>query len=342
MAQIEQRESGYWQARIRRRGYPAVSQTFELEKDAKAWARAIEREMDLGSYVPVSRAQRITFKELASRFEIEFAPQHYRGNAWRHKLAALRSRLGPLFLVAITPQVVSDYRDARLQDPDPRYRKDPGAAPRISPATVKSELDLLAKLLDVAAKEFAIPLPAGNPVAGVRKPKSSKPRDRRLTADEWATLERECLASRNLLLWPAVQLSIETAMRQGELLGLAWRHVDKRRRYVKLENTKNGEARAVPLTSTALKVLEGLPRDLKGRVIPTDRMTLYKAFERACQRAGIEDYTWHDLRHEALSRLAERGDLSVLELAAVSGHKTLQMLKRYTHLQAEKLAHKLG
>ena len=71
-------------------------------------------------------------------------------------------------------------------------------------------------------------------------------------------------------------------------------------------------------------------------------MTLYKAFERACQRAEIRALTFHDLRHEALSRLAERGDFSVLELAAVSGHKSLQVLKRYTHLQAEKLAAKLA
>jgi len=69
---------------------------------------------------------------------------------------------------------------------------------------------------------------------------------------------------------------------------------------------------------------------------------LYKAFERACHRAQINDLTFHDLRHEALSRLAERGDFSVLELAAVSGHKSLQVLKRYTHLQAEKLARKLA
>ena len=71
-------------------------------------------------------------------------------------------------------------------------------------------------------------------------------------------------------------------------------------------------------------------------------MTLHHAFNAACIRAELENYTWHDLRHEALSRLAERGDFSVLELAAVSGHKTLQMLKRYTHFQAERLAVKLG
>jgi integrase len=105
---------------------------------------------------------------------------------------------------------------------------------------------------------------------------------------------------------------------------------------------KTGEPRAVPLSSAALAALEELPTAIAGPLIPLGRMTLYKAFERACQRAGIQGYCWHLLRHEALSRLAERGDFSVLELAAVSGHKTLQMLKRYTHLQAENLAKKLG
>ena len=89
-------------------------------------------------------------------------------------------------------------------------------------------------------------------------------------------------------------------------------------------------------------MLEALPHSINGIVFPVERMTLYHAFAAACKRAKLDDFTWHDLRHEALSRLAERGDFSVLELAAVSGHKTLQMLKRYTHLQATKLAEKMG
>ena len=70
-------------------------------------------------------------------------------------------------------------------------------------------------------------------------------------------------------------------------------------------------------------------------------MTLYHAFVAARNRAGIDNYTFHDLRHEALSRLAERGDLIVLELASISGHRSLQMLQKYTHLQAAHLAKKL-
>ena len=228
--------------------------------------------------------------------------------------------------------------------PDPRF-KDPETAPRLSSATVKSEIDLLSKVLDVAQKEFGITLPNGNPVAGVRKPKGSKARERRLTPGEWTALETECRKSKNTWLLPAVLLSVETAMRQGELLSLDWKNIDTTRSLALLldpDKIKTAEPRAVPLSRAAMHVLDGLPKSISGRVFPLTRMTLYKAFERACERAGIIDYTWHDLRHEALSRLAERGDLSVLEMAAVSGHKTLQMLKRYTHLQAENLAKKLG
>lgn len=302
--------------------------------------------MDKGAFVALGKAERTTFKDLAKDFEIDFAPHHYRGKAWKHKLAHLVAKLGSYSLVAITPQTVAKYRDDRLKEPDSRYKNDLAAAPRISGATVKTEIDLLSKVLDVAQKEFGIALPAGNPVASIRKPKGGKSRDRRLTAEEWQKLEAECKASGNSWLAPAVTLAVETAMRQGELLQLEWKHVDKKRKLALLldpDKIKTEEPRAVPLSSKALATLESLPRSLKQRrVIPIDRMTLYKAFGRACQRAEITNYTWHDLRHEALSRLAERGDFSVLELAAVSGHKTLQMLKRYTHLQAENLAKKLG
>jgi len=345
MATFRQRDSGYWQAIIRRKGQPDQSKTFRLRDDAERWARSVETEMDKGAFVSGATAEKTTFADLAKDFEKDFAPHHYRGKAWKFKLAALRARLDSYGLVAITPPVVAKYRDDRLRDSDLRYKKDLTKAPRVSPATVKSEIDLLSKILDVAQKEFGIALPAGNPVLGVRKPKTSKARDRRLNAEEWSRLIEECQKSQNPWLSPALTLAVETAMRQGELLSLEWQNIDKKRRLALLldpDKIKTEEPRAVPLSSAALAALENLPKSITGRVIATDRMTLYKAFGRACERAGIENYTWHDLRHEALSRLAERGDFSVLELAAVSGHKTLQMLKRYTHLQAENLAKKLG
>lgn len=342
MATFEKRASGWWQAKIRRKGHPFTSKTFPTKSAAEAWARSVEADMDRGAYRSAVEAESTTFNEIADRYEKEFAPHHYRGKAWRHKLAHLRAGFGDYFIAALTPARVAEYRDARLAAADPRY-KDPATAPRLSPATVKTELDLLSKVLDVASKEFSIPLPAGNPVAAIRKPASSKARDRRLTPEEWARLMDECDKSGNAWLKPAVLLSVETGMRQGELLAANWKDVHITRRHIMLHDTKNGESRAALLTSAAVAILESLPRSLKGgRVIPQDRMTLYCAFKRAAERAGISDYRWHDLRREAISRLSERGDLSLIELATFSGHKTLQMLKPYSAPHIEKLARKIG
>ncbi len=99
----------------------------------------------------------------------------------------------------------------------------------------------------------------------------------------------------------------------------------------------------MPLSSRAIQILESLPRAIRDdRVFPVSQGLVVQAWGHAVKRAGIEDLHFHDLRHEALSRLAEKGCFSVLELATISGHKTLQMLKRYTHLRAEDLARKLG
>lgn len=342
MATIRQVASGLWQAIVRRKGYPAQSKTFERKSDAALWASTLESEIGRGVFISRSRAESTTVDELIQTYINEYAPHHYRGQAWRYKLAAVSRGLGSYSLAALTPQIVGAYRDARLQEPDPRY-KDPKTAPRLSGATVKTEIDILSKVMDWAMKEQGFILPAGNPVAYVRKPANGKARDRRLNAIEWGRLVKECGASGNRWLLPAVELSVETAMRQGELLRLTWDDVDFDRRIAMLHETKNGDCRAAPLSTRALLLLDQLPRlNDDGRVIPLARMTLYGSFGRAVERAGIKDYTWHDLRHESLSRLAERGDLSVLELSAVSGHKTLQMLKRYTHLQTESLARKLG
>lgn len=205
---------------------------------------------------------------------------------------------------------------------------------------------MLSKILDFAQKECNIALPRGNPVANVRKPKDGQARERRLSATEMAALEKEIAKSRNKYLKPAFQFAIATAMRQNEMLTLEWSMYDKKRRLIMLldpSKIKNSEPRPVPLSSAAIAVLEALPRPIGGGLVfPVNRQALYHAFIAACERAKISDLTWHDLRHEALSRLAERGDLNLLELASISGHKTLQMLKRYTHIQAESLAKKLG
>lgn len=211
----------------------------------------------------------------------------------------------------------------------------------VGESTVRKEIFILSKIFGFAETEQGITLPRGNPVEKIRKPSEARGRDRRLSANEWPELEEQFKKSRSTYLWPAVQLAVETAMRQGELLALRWENIDQVRKIAFLPETKNGDARAVPLSPRAIETLKKLPRAISGAVLPVERLTIYHAFIAACKRAKISNYTFHDLRHEALSRLAERGDFSVLELAAISCHKTLQMLKRYTHLQAENLAKKL-
>lgn len=333
MATIRKRGEFQWEAQVRRKGYPPQSKTFNTRSDADLWAATTESEMGRGVFIDRSDAERNTITEIIDRFTSEFAPHHYKPRedgkeAWRFQCEHLKNALGKFSLAALDQKLVAQYRDKRLSV--------------VGDSTVRKELFMLSKILKFAEIECAIPLPRGNPVEKIRKPSESKSRDRLLNDEEWKSLEEECRKSRNTYLWPAVQLAAETGMRQGELLGLNWKAVDRKRSIAFLKDTKNGEARAVPLSPIALAVLDELPVSIRGKVIPVERMTLFHVFQAACRRAGIEDFTWHDLRHLALTRLAERGDMTVLELAAVSGHKTLQMLKRYTHLQAEKLAQKLA
>jgi integrase len=141
---------------------------------------------------------------------------------------------------------------------------------------------------------------------------------------------------------PIVQLALETAMRQGELIRLHWEHIDLNRRTAHLPDTKNGEARTVPLSTTAVRVLRTLPRGLHGPVfLGLTTEAVKRAYIRAVRRAGIENLRFHDLRHEATTRLFEKG-LNIMEVASITGHKDLRMLRRYTHLKAEDLARKLG
>lgn len=334
MATIRKKGNFQYHVQIRKKGFPTVTKTFETKTEAEDWVAVKESEMVRGLYVDSSEAERTTLGDLIDRFTKEFAPLHYRERedkkeSWRFQCAHLKRELGKYSLAGVDQKIVKKYRDDRKKI--------------VSGSTVRKELYMLSKLFGYAEKEEEIALPRGNPVLKIRMPADGKPRDRRLTADEWIKLASECRASRNIYLWSAVEFAIESSTRQGELLFVKWKNVDLVKGTAFLEKTKNGPARTVPLSPRAIAILKGLPRSISGDVIPVQRMTLYHVFKAAVKRAGIEDFTFHDLRHEGLSRLAERGDFSLLEMAAVSGHKTLQVLKKhYVHLQAENLAKKLG
>jgi integrase len=166
-------------------------------------------------------------------------------------------------------------------------------------------------------------------------------RDRRLNGDEKERLLAALHNCRSSWIAPLFEFSIETACRRSEALKLKWADVDLGKRIAILRGTKNGDNRVIPLSGKAVQVLSAIPRDLKGSVFPVPMPTVRSAFEQACKRACIQDLRWHDLRHEAVSRLHERG-LSTVEVASISGHKTLACLARYSHMKVELLAEKLA
>jgi integrase len=183
-----------------------------------------------------------------------------------------------------------------------------------------------------------------NPIPLVKKPASPQGRNRILTEEElgrlYAALTPKIKSSNHWIL-PLTKFAIATAMRRSEILGLQWKYVDLQKRIAFIPLTKNGESRLVPLSSMAIEILKSLPRNLNGTVFPVNGTTLSAAIDKARIKAQIEDFHFHDLRHMAITRMAKKLP-NLIELSAVSGHRSLAMLKRYYHPNPEQLAEKLG
>jgi len=336
----------YWRAAVRREGYPAVTKTFDTKGQAEAWARRTESEIDRGSFVDRTEAERNTLGDLLRRYADEVSPHKKGGAGEILRIRKLREDLIAQYkIVALSGKVMADYRDRRLAG-DGKRRP-------VTGSTVNRELTLIGHVLNVARKEWGVHLEV-NPVSIIRRPRENRARTRRLSSGEERRLLEELApsprdnlgrfeagGSRNDWAQPVVVLALETAMRRSEILSLRWADVFLDDRYVRLHDTKNGESRDVPLSSRAAATLSALPHHISGRVFPITPDALKKVFVRACARAGIENLHFHDLRHEATSRIAERLD-NILELSAVTGHKTVNMLKRYYHPRAKDLALKLG
>lgn len=327
MASFRQR-SGKWQARVIRDGYPDQTKTFESKADAEKWARALESEIDKGQFVNVSEAQRTTLGNVIARYLAEVTPSMKGAPEDTIRLKAImRKPIARWSMANLSTARIAAYRDERLKE--------------VSAGTVIRELAYLSAIINHARREWGINVP--NPVQMVRKPQSPQSRSRVLTDEEVSKLLTALEPTGRLSHWtkPAVQLALATAMRRGELLSMRWEHVDLQNRTAFLSDTKNGESRTVPLSTAAVQVLAELPRHISGAVIPVKFFTLDAAFKRARKRAGLDDVRFHDLRRTAITRMAEKLP-NVIELAAVSGHKSLMVLKRYYRPTAAELAQKLG
>lgn len=244
-----------------------------------------------------------------------------------------RSFLGEKTVREVTSVDIATFRDQRLEEINP-HTKQP-----LATSTVRLDMSLLSNFFDICRIEWGIC--DSNPVANVRKPKIPPGRDRRLTAREDRLILRYCHHHSNKQLYSIVVLALETAMRQGEILNLRWEHINIKSRIAHLPETKNGSKRDVPLSVTARDALMRIGVQSTGKVFGYTAHGLKSTWRFMRQKLGIEDLHFHDLRHEAISRLFELGSLDMMEVAAISGHKSLAMLKRYTHLKAQRLVRKL-
>lgn len=244
-----------------------------------------------------------------------------------------RSFLGDKIAREVTSVDIATYRDGRLSEENPRTKKP------LATSTVRLEMSLLSNFFDIGRIEWGIC--DANPVANVRKPKPPPGRDRRLTPREERLIFRYAHQHVNKDLYSIVVLALETAMRQGEILKLQWEHINLKNRVAHLPETKNGTKRDVPLSIAARDALVRMGVQSKGRVFSYTSEGLKSTWRFMLLKLGIENLHFHDLRHEATSRLFELGTLDIMEIAAITGHKSLAMLKRYTHLKAQRLVRKL-
>jgi integrase len=213
--------------------------------------------------------------------------------------------------------------------------------------TINHYFNTISKLFQMLNDEWELEIP--NPIKGIKRMPPSKGRRKRVNLELESLLIFGCNQLSLPLLCSLIQFALQTGMRRGELMGLTWADIDLSNRKAYLHQTKNGEPRQVPLTRKAMAVLESLPKDSE-RVFPMGMSALRSQFERLKRHLEqgwygfganpFSDLRFHDFRHEALSRLSDAG-LNVIELSHISGHKTLAMLKRYTHPSHEAIFFKL-
>lgn len=360
MATLQQRENGTWQVKVRRKGYPPQSKTFDKKSEANAWARHIESQLDKGILARRVEAEKILLRDALLRYQREITPRKRGAEQEHYRIRTLLAHpISHRSLAGIRAVDIANLRDERTHQ-------------GLAASTVIKDLALISHLYETARKEWSIEIE--NPTRNITKPKVDNARHRRLEhkeeeyllaaidepGDAVKTMARD---RRNIWTPIVVRLAIATAMRLGELIELDWRYIDLDRRTAHLPMTKNGSHRDVPLSSAAIALLNRAAAlqpvaPPRGKVFGTTASALSQSFARAVERGRrnylaackqakqiprpgfLEDLHFHDLRHEATSRLAER--LEMHELMRTTGHKDTRMLARYYHPRAEDLAKKLG
>lgn len=340
MAAISKLPSGSWRAQVRRKGR-YVSQSFVRRRDAEEWALKMERRVDRGESVSKRRPDQIN--TIADLVDLHIDDMREVGKLLRrskaYSLQKLRQDVGQLRIEQIDRESVIQFA---------RDRRSDGAGP----VTIAMDISYLKTIMLHAAAVHGVQISvehvdlARTALARLGLAGKGSERDRRPTQDEIDELIAyfESNTRQKSPMYRIVKFAVATAMRQSEICSIEWPDIDERRRMVTVRDrkdprNKSGNDQRVPLVDLtgydawALLLEQRAERPTKGRIFPYDPRSVGTAFRRACEHLGIEDLHFHDLRHEATSRLF--AGLQIEQVALVTGHKDWKMLKRYTHLSPD-------
>ena len=347
-----------FQACIRVEGQPAIYRTFETVRDASSWRTEVLRKIKRGEIDDLDpTTQKITVKEAVTSYRAKVLPtlaRQGKGTGDVH-LKRIEAKFGPLFVSALRSPAINVWTASLASGDD-----------NLGAQSIIHHLNTFSSLIRHAQTVLGVHIPAGNPLKLVDRPKLPRGRDRVLRPGEYELLMRAASAPdilTGLMLKSIIKLALATSMRQGELLALHYDWIDLQLRVISLpaDSTKNGTGRTVALSSEAVDIVSALPRHINGRVFGAwkNASSFSKPWQRLLSRARsiyatdceekgtnpdpkmLVDLRFHDLRHHATTQLFAKG-LNAFEVASMTGHKSMQMLKRYTHIEAVKLAQKLG
>lgn len=369
MATFRKKGPYQWHAQIRRKGWPQQTRTFHTQAEAKAWATMIEREMDAGVFVSRNEAESTSFAKALEMYAEQVTSKKRSSDSELSRIQALqRHPLALRSLASIRGADMASYRDQRLAEGLA------AATVRRELALISHVFTIARKEWRMESLSNPVELIRQPSVDDARDRRILSAdvwmlRDDELVCEHLDELEMICRYSRSAELPQIVTFAVETGMRRSEITGLLRANVDLEKRTALLEMTKNGSARGVPLSKRAADILKSLPNREDGRVFRSQPDTVTKAFLDAVgnarqayvaglslylQRVGepiekiatainstqyLVDLRFHDLRHEATSRLAEIFPLH--ELTKITGHQDTRMLMRYYHPRVEDLAKKL-
>jgi len=325
-----------WRAEIRKQGI-RESATFDTKQQAKAWAVQREAEIQKNAVNNKSTYLPHTLEEALQKYLKEVTPTKRGATFEKNRVKFLLRNLPFVVkdLNKISTTDIATWRDFRLQ--------------KIQGVTFNKEISLLSHMFEIARKEWQ--WCSHNPTKDIRKPKANPPRDRRITTQEIEDIcyilnyqEHQSPQTKKQEIAYAFLIALETAMRCGEILGLELKDIHIKEHYLALHITKNNDARNVPLSDKACELLTILITQAKAenrsKIFTLTSASCDALFRKYRRKAGIDDLHFHDTRHEAITRLAQK--LDVLDLSRMTGQRNINQLRTYYNATPSEIAKRLN